>query len=166
MQQYLAVVNISSHTTYRLRFHCWYFQTECWGSATAVHRCSDRTSASYIARKRTACSSPGKSLKRKKKRNYFSNTCTDALIKRICQSCSLVNISMRNLFRVPVQWNVSWETTVMRLPVLILKDQIFLAEVPTFQYNYTCPQRTSVLRDHICMANGVVFQDRFYCTVL
>ncbi len=46
----------------------------------------------------------------------------------------------------------------------VLKDQIFLAEGPTFQCNWTsCHQRPPVLRDHVCMANGVVFQGRFYC---
>ncbi len=48
---------------------------------------------------------------------------------------------------------------------LVLKGQIFLAEGPTFQCtgNWTWHQSPPALRDHICMANGVVFQDRFYC---
>ncbi len=48
----------------------------------------------------------------------------------------------------------------------VLKDQIFLAEGPTFQCNWTCHERPPALKNHICMANGVVFQDRFYCTLL
>ncbi len=41
-----------------------------------------------------------------------------------------------------IQWNLSWETTdchYMRPPVL--RDQIFQAEGPTIQYNWTCHQR-------------------------
>ncbi len=45
----------------------------------------------------------------------------------------------------------------------VLRDHALLAE-HTFQYNWTCHQRPPVLRDHIFVANGVVFQDRFYCT--
>ncbi len=48
-----------------------------------------------------------------------------------------------------------------RLPVLT--DNAFSAG-PTFQYYWTCHQRPPVLTDHIFVANGVVFQDRFYCT--
>ncbi len=35
-----------------------------------------------------------------------------------------------------------------------------------FQCNSTCHQRPPVLRDHIFVANGVVFQERFYCTLV
>ncbi len=34
---------------------------------------------------------------------------------------------------------------------------------PTFQCNWTCHEWPPVLRNHICMANGVVFQDTSYC---
>ncbi len=33
-----------------------------------------------------------------------------------------------------------------------------------FQCNRTCYQRLPVLTDHLFVANGVIFQDRFYCT--
>ena len=46
----------------------------------------------------------------------------------------------------------------------VLTDHTFLAEGPTFKYNWTCHQRPPVMTDHIFMANGVVFQERFYCT--
>ena len=45
----------------------------------------------------------------------------------------------------------------------VLTDHIFSAEGPTFHYNWTCHQRPPVL---IFVANGVVFQDRFYCITL
>ncbi len=46
----------------------------------------------------------------------------------------------------------------------VLKDQIFLSESPTFQCNWTCPNRPPVLINCICVwANGLVFRDRFYC---
>ncbi len=48
----------------------------------------------------------------------------------------------------------------------VLTDHKFVAERPTFQYNWTCHQRPPVLTDHIFLANGVVFQDRFYCTII
>ncbi len=48
----------------------------------------------------------------------------------------------------------------------VLKDQIFLAEGPTFQCNWPCHQTRPVLRDHNYMASGVVFQDRFYYIAL
>ncbi len=53
---------------------------------------------------------------------------------------------------------LAWETTCLDRPHI-------LAEGPTFQYtsNWTCQQRPPVLTDHIFVANGVVFQDRFYC---
>ncbi len=63
-----------------------------------------------------------------------------------------------------IQWNLSWETTAMRPPVLT--DHTILAEGPTFQYNWTCHQRPPVLTDHIFVANGVVFQDGFHCTCI
>ena len=44
----------------------------------------------------------------------------------------------------------------------VLKDHTFLAERPTFRYNWACHQRPPVLTDHIFVANGVVLQDRFY----
>ncbi len=47
-----------------------------------------------------------------------------------------------------------WETTCL------LKDHIFVAESSTFQYNWTCHQRSPVLRDHISMSEGLVFQGR------
>ncbi len=47
-----------------------------------------------------------------------------------------------------------------------LKDHTFLAEEPTFQYNWTCHQRPPVLTDHIFVANGVVFQDILYCNIV
>ena len=49
-----------------------------------------------------------------------------------------------------------WETTC-------LERTDIQAESPTFQCDWTGRQRRPVLRDHICMANGVVFYDRFYC---
>ncbi len=63
----------------------------------------------------------------------------------------------------PVQWNLSlgdhwhdWETTCLYRPHI-------LASEPTFQYNWTCHQRPPLLTNHIFVANGVVFQNRFYC---
>ena len=54
-----------------------------------------------------------------------------------------------------------WETTV-------LKNEIFVAEGPTYQRNWTwaCHQRPPVLWDHIFIANRVVFQERFYCITM
>ena len=51
----------------------------------------------------------------------------------------------------------------MRPPVL--KDHILLAEGTIFPcFNVTEPATIDHLSwDHVCMANGVVFQDRFYC---
>ena len=46
----------------------------------------------------------------------------------------------------------------------VLKDKIIPAESPTFQCNRTCPQRPAVSRHHTFMGNGVIFQDKFYCT--
>ncbi len=46
--------------------------------------------------------------------------------------------------------HLSWKTTH------------FLAKGSTFQYNWTCHQRPPVLRDHIFVVNGVVFQDSFF----
>ncbi len=55
------------------------------------------------------------------------------------------------------------ETCLERPPVL--KDHILLTEGPTFLCNSICHQRPPVLRDHIFnMANGAIFQDRWYCT--
>ncbi len=49
-----------------------------------------------------------------------------------------------------------------RLPVL--KDQIFLAEGPSFQCNeLSLSPKTICLEKLHLMANGVVLQDRFYC---
>ncbi len=49
----------------------------------------------------------------------------------------------------------------------VLRDHEFSAEGPTctFQYNWTCHQRPLVLTDHIFVASGVVFEDRFYCSI-
>ena len=47
--------------------------------------------------------------------------------------------------------HLSWKTTYSRQTVLL------------FQCNWPCDQRLPVLRDHIYKANGVVFQDGFYC---
>ena len=47
----------------------------------------------------------------------------------------------------------------------VLTDHTFLVG-PTFQYNLTCHQTPPVLTDHIFVANGVAFQDRFYCTII
>ncbi len=58
-----------------------------------------------------------------------------------------------------IQWNLFWETTGLEGPPV-------LAESPTFKCIWTCHQRPPVLRDHIFMANRVVFQDRFYCTCI
>ncbi len=48
--------------------------------------------------------------------------------------------------------HLSWQTTH------------FIRRTYTFQYNWTCPQRPPVLTDHIFVASGVVFQDRFHRT--
>ncbi len=64
-----------------------------------------------------------------------------------------------------IQWNLSWETTALRDKLSWATT--ILAKGPTFQYNWTCYQRPPVLskvRDHILVANGMVFQDRFHCT--
>ena len=58
-----------------------------------------------------------------------------------------------------LQRPLPWETTAMT-------DHLSLVDGPTFQYNWTCHQKPPVLRDHIFMVNGLVFQDRFYCTLL
>ncbi len=42
----------------------------------------------------------------------------------------------------------------------VLKDQVFLAEGPKFQCNWTCHQRPHLY------VQWVVFQDRFHCTVI
>ncbi len=66
-----------------------------------------------------------------------------------------------------IQWNLSSETTAMRDHLSWRTRHILLAEGPTIQCNWTCHhmhQRPHVLRDHICMANGPVFQGRFNCT--
>ncbi len=47
-----------------------------------------------------------------------------------------------------------WETTCLEGPLVN----------PTFQCKWTSHQRPPVLRDHIFMASGVVFQNRFHCT--
>ncbi len=72
--------------------------------------------------------------------NYYSNTAVHMYYSETCLKRPL-----------------PWETTCIKRPQ-------FLAEVPTFQHNWTCHQRPPVLTDHIFVANGVVFQDRFYCT--
>ncbi len=55
------------------------------------------------------------------------------------------------------------ETCLQRpLRLSVLKHHIFPVEGPAFQCNWTCHQGPPVLRDHICMAKEVVFQDRFY----
>ncbi len=63
-----------------------------------------------------------------------------------------------------VEWTTWYNEPVLRdyshERPLVLKDQIFLAG-STFQCNWTCHQRPPVLRYHICMANGVVFQKYF-----
>ncbi len=45
----------------------------------------------------------------------------------------------------------------------VLNDHTLLAG-PTFQCNWTCHQRLALLRNHMFMACGAVFQDRFHCT--
>ncbi len=64
-----------------------------------------------------------------------------------------------------VQWNQSWEITGMRDYAPVLKIQRFLAEGRTFQIitEPSCHQRPPAMPDHIFVANGMVFQDRFYC---
>ncbi len=64
---------------------------------------------------------------------------------------------------VMVQWNLSWETTAIR-DHLSWRTTSFAQKVLHFQHKWTCHQRPPVLRHHIFMANGVVFQDRFYCS--
>ncbi len=48
----------------------------------------------------------------------------------------------------------------------VLTDHAFSAEGPIFRYNGTCHERPPVLTDHIYVANWVVIQDRFYCTII
>ncbi len=67
-----------------------------------------------------------------------------------------------------VQWNRSWETSVMRHH-LSWKTRYSWQKVLHFSVHVIEPvtmQRPPVLRDHICMANGVVFQESFYCVNL
>ncbi len=59
-----------------------------------------------------------------------------------------------------VQWNVSWETTAM----MSWKDHTFLAEDLHFTRTEPVTRDHLILTDQIFVANGVVFQDRFYCT--
>ena len=64
------------------------------------------------------------------------------------------------------QLNLSPKTTCLERRHMservVLKDT-FLGGY-TFQYNWTCHQRPPVLRDHRSVSEGVVFQDRFYCS--
>ncbi len=46
----------------------------------------------------------------------------------------------------------------------VLDDQIFLAEGPTFQYTEPVTKDNLSWEITIFMADGVVFQDSFYCT--
>ncbi len=56
----------------------------------------------------------------------------------------------------PVLRDHCHETTCLERPdILVRKSYI------SMQFNLS--PKTPILRDHICMANGVVFQDRFYC---
>ncbi len=48
----------------------------------------------------------------------------------------------------------------------VLKDHIFMAEGPTFQYISTCHKWLPVLIDHISVAIGAMFENRFCCTAL
>ncbi len=64
---------------------------------------------------------------------------------------------------VVVQWNLYWETTTMRLPVL--KDQMFLADGSIFKCNWTCCQGPPVEETTFIWPKGVVLQDRFYCSL-
>ena len=69
----------------------------------------------------------------------------------------------KNVVRtVAVQWNLSWETTAMR-DHLSWKTTHFWQKGQHFKYNWICHQRPPVLRNHISVAKGVVFQDKFYC---
>ena len=56
-----------------------------------------------------------------------------------------------------IQWNLSWETTAMTDHLSWKTTQFWQKD---FQYNWTCYQKPPVLRDHIFVANGVVFQRR------
>ncbi len=63
-----------------------------------------------------------------------------------------------------VQWNLSWKTTTMRNH-LSWQTMHFRQKVLDFNiYNWTCHRTPPVLTDHIFVADGVVFQDRFYGT--
>ena len=63
-----------------------------------------------------------------------------------------------------LQWNLSWETTAMR-DHLFWRATYSWWKVLHFKTNEpSCPQKPPLLRDHIFIANRVVFQDRFYCT--
>ncbi len=57
-----------------------------------------------------------------------------------------------------LQWNLSWETTALR-DHLSGRTTSFWQKLIHFSVN----EPVTVLRDHIFMANGVVFQDGFYC---
>ena len=66
---------------------------------------------------------------------------------------------------VYIQWHLPWETTAMR-------DHLSWKTTHSRQndLNFSiaepeCHQRPPVLRDHIFVANWVVFQDRFYCSI-
>ncbi len=56
-----------------------------------------------------------------------------------------------------VQWNLSWETTAMR-------DYLSWQTTHFWQKNLHFNIIEPVLTGHIFVANGVVFQDRFYCS--
>ncbi len=67
--------------------------------------------------------------------------------------CHIQSELHRNAFMF-IQWT-NWQTTDMRDH--LSWRTIFLAEGPTFQCNWTCHQRPPALRDHIFMANDMLF---------
>ncbi len=53
----------------------------------------------------------------------------------------------------------------------VLRDHVTFLEGPDIpgrrsysSMSWNCHQRSPALKDHICVSNGMVFQDRFYCT--
>ncbi len=114
--------------------------------------------------------------KKKKKKFMLTN-----LIRNLC-GCMVGGI----------QWNMSWETTAMKdhlsgqtphfggqkdLPVhFSITEPVTTDHHLSWQtihfwhkdlhFNCTCHQRPPVLTDHIFVANGVISQDRFYCTCM
>ncbi len=84
-----------------------------------------------------------------------------------CMPCfeNLVIISHAGSTEI-VQWNLSWEIIAMKdhLSCLSWKKLYTWQNGPTFQYNWTRHQKKHLPWEINFMANGGVFQDRFYCS--